>query len=57
MNRLNQLFTEKKEPVLSIYFTAGYPDLNSTLETIRKFQVFCFFFLADGNSTLFRISL
>lgn len=32
MNRLNQLFTEKKEPVLSIYFTAGYPDLDSTLE-------------------------
>ncbi|HEY1007439.1 MAG TPA: tryptophan synthase subunit alpha [Sphingobacteriaceae bacterium] len=32
MNRLSQLFAEKKEPVLSIYFTAGYPELDSTLE-------------------------
>lgn len=32
MNRLNQLFATKSEPILSIYFTAGYPRLNSTLE-------------------------
>lgn len=32
MNRLHQLFEEKKEPLLSIYFTAGYPGLNSTLD-------------------------
>ena len=32
MNRLNQLFDKKKEPLLSIYYTAGYPNLNSTLE-------------------------
>jgi tryptophan synthase alpha chain len=32
MNRLSQLFAEKKGPILSIYFTAGYPELNSTLE-------------------------
>jgi tryptophan synthase alpha chain len=31
MNRLNQLFAEKKENILSIYFTAGYPELNSTV--------------------------
>lgn len=32
MNRLNKLFQNKKEPLLSIYFTAGYPQLNSTLD-------------------------
>lgn len=31
MNRLNELFAEKKENILSIYFTAGYPDLNNTV--------------------------
>ena len=31
MNRLNQLFSTKKENVLSIYFTAGFPDLNATV--------------------------
>ncbi len=32
MNRLNILFQNKKTPLLSIYFTAGYPQLNSTLD-------------------------
>lgn len=32
MNRLNTLFQNKKESLLSIYFTAGYPNLNSTLD-------------------------
>jgi len=32
MNRLNQLFDSKKNNLLSIYFTAGYPELNSTLD-------------------------
>ena len=32
MNRLNQLFQNKKESLLSIYFTAGYPNLTSTLD-------------------------
>ncbi|QQL51516.1 tryptophan synthase subunit alpha [Mucilaginibacter ginkgonis] len=31
MNRLNQLFDTKKDNLLSVYFTAGYPELNSTL--------------------------
>jgi tryptophan synthase alpha chain len=31
MNRLNTLFQNKKENLLSIYFTAGFPDLNSTI--------------------------
>ena len=29
MNKLDQLFTTKKETLLSIYFTAGYPTIDS----------------------------
>jgi tryptophan synthase alpha chain len=39
MNRLNQLFADKKNNLLSIYFTAGYPALNTTVdiaETLEK---------------------
>ena len=38
MNRLNELFQNKKEPVLSIYFTAGYPNLNSTLDIAEAIE-------------------
>lgn len=31
MNRLNNLFTQKNKNLLSVYFTAGYPDLNNTV--------------------------
>src|SRR6201986_1936842 len=31
MNRLNTLFESKKDNLLSIYFTAGYPELNTTV--------------------------
>lgn len=39
MNRLNQLFDTKKKDILSIYFTAGYPDLDNTVaiaEAVEK---------------------
>jgi tryptophan synthase alpha chain len=32
MNRLNELFQTEKHALLSIYFTAGYPNLTSTLD-------------------------
>ena len=35
MNRLQNLFGKKPEGLLSIYFTAGYPTLDSTGEIIR----------------------
>ena len=35
MNRINKLFKEKKNKILSIYFTAGYPSLNDTTEIIK----------------------
>jgi tryptophan synthase alpha chain len=38
MNRLNTLFQDKKEPLLSIYFTAGYPNLNSTLDIAEAIE-------------------
>ncbi len=38
MNRIKQLFEQKKENVLSIYFTAGYPDINSTLDIAEALE-------------------
>ncbi|BDD04875.1 tryptophan synthase subunit alpha [Aureibacter tunicatorum] len=38
-NRINELFKNKKEGILSVYFSAGYPSLNDTegiLEAIQK---------------------
>jgi tryptophan synthase alpha chain len=38
MNRLNKLFETKKENLLSIYFTAGYPALNSTVDIAEALE-------------------
>jgi tryptophan synthase alpha chain len=38
MNRIKSLFANKKERVLNVYCTAGFPHLNSTLEVIRSLQ-------------------
>lgn len=35
MNRINQLFKEKKSDILSLYFCAGHPTADSTAEIIR----------------------
>lgn len=35
MNRIDRLFKEKKGEILSIYITAGYPDLNDTCPLIE----------------------
>ena len=35
MNRINQAFQNKKD-ILSIYFTAGFPELDDTLIIIRE---------------------
>ena len=37
-NRINQLFETKKENILSIYFTAGFPRLNDTVEIIQQLE-------------------
>jgi tryptophan synthase alpha chain len=36
MNRLNNLFLHKKEKVLSVYFSAGHPNLNDTTSIITS---------------------
>ncbi|MEI8114996.1 MAG: tryptophan synthase subunit alpha [Bacteroidia bacterium] len=35
-NRINKLFQEKKEHILSVYFTAGYPVLEDTVPIIQE---------------------
>jgi tryptophan synthase alpha chain len=36
MNRINKLFENRKQKILSVYFTAGFPELNDTLSIIRE---------------------
>lgn len=36
MNRLTALFEEKKEQILNIYFTAGFPNLEDTVQIINS---------------------
>lgn len=38
MNRINQLFEQKKENILSVYFTAGFPKLEDTVPTLECLQ-------------------
>ncbi len=38
MNRIDELFNRKKNRILSIFFTAGYPELNSTGEILLSLQ-------------------
>lgn len=38
MNKINELFNTKKEGVLSIFTTAGYPNLNCTVEVLESLQ-------------------
>ncbi|CAG5083925.1 tryptophan synthase subunit alpha [Parvicella tangerina] len=38
MNRIDQLIQNKKD-ILSIYFTAGYPKLNDTLEILQNLEL------------------
>jgi tryptophan synthase alpha chain len=38
MNRIDKLFKEKKANILSVYFTAGYPNLDSTTVIIKTLE-------------------
>ncbi|QDH79717.1 tryptophan synthase subunit alpha [Echinicola soli] len=38
MNRIDQLFQDKKENILSIYFTAGFPKLEDTLAIMEAIE-------------------
>ena len=37
-NRIDQLFKERDKEVLSIYITAGYPELHDTARLLRALQ-------------------
>ena len=37
-NRINRLFETKKENILSVYFTAGFPNLNDTVKIIQQLE-------------------
>lgn len=38
MNRINRLFSEKQSDILSIYFCAGHPALDSTADVIKALE-------------------
>ncbi|MGM0532752.1 MAG: tryptophan synthase subunit alpha [Bacteroidota bacterium] len=38
MNRIDQLFQKKSENIMSVYFTAGYPQKGDTVEIIKKLE-------------------
>ena len=38
INRINQLFQQKSENILSVYFTAGFPKLEDTMSTLQSLQ-------------------
>lgn len=38
MSRIKEVFNKKKSHVLNVYCTAGYPQLNSTLEVMKALQ-------------------
>jgi tryptophan synthase alpha chain len=38
MNRINQLFDRKRKNILSVYFTAGYPELEDTVPVLKALQ-------------------
>ena len=38
MNRIDKLFSEKKQNVLNVYCTAGYPKLDSTIQVLNALQ-------------------
>src|ERR1700741_2886088 len=48
MNRLQELFKSDKHNLLSIYYTAGYPTLNSTLDIAEALEKAGFDFLEIG---------
>ena len=49
MNRLTRLFSEKDRDILNVYFTAGYPRLDSTVPIIRT--------LAEAGADLIEVGM
>jgi tryptophan synthase alpha chain len=49
MSRMNELFRRKQSKVLSVYCTAGFPQLDSTMEVIRALQ--------DGGADMIELGM
>lgn len=49
MNRLTELLNKKREDLLSVYFTAGFPERDSTVEVITA--------LCDGGVDMIEIGI
>lgn len=49
MNRINQLFQNKSTQILSVYFTAGFPSLDSTVPIIKA--------LAESGADMIEIGM
>jgi tryptophan synthase alpha chain len=49
MNRIDKLFNERSDKILSVYFTAGYPNLDSTTVIIKA--------LADSDVDMIEIGM
>jgi len=49
MSRMNELFRRKQSKVLSVYCTAGFPQLDSTMEVIRALQ--------DGGADMIELGI
>ncbi|MFD1820139.1 tryptophan synthase, alpha chain [Pseudarcicella hirudinis] len=49
MNRITQLFQNKKQDILNVYFTAGFPDLNDTVKILTA--------LDEGGADLIEIGM
>ena len=49
MNRIDRLFALKRQNILSVYFTAGYPALDSTVSIIRL--------LADAGADMIELGM
>ena len=38
MNRIDKLFAEKKNNIMSVYYPAGFPNINSTMPILKELQ-------------------
>ncbi|MGF7233041.1 tryptophan synthase subunit alpha, partial [Arachidicoccus sp.] len=38
MSRIQELFSRKNKEVLNVYCTAGFPELNSTIDVMKSLQ-------------------
>ena len=48
MNRINQIFQEKDKGLLSLYFCAGHPTLDSTADIIKALEQYGIDFIEVG---------